>query len=103
MKNLGLLFEEDIMNKKQVLSLTGVTLATVGGVSVANETVKADTNVISNTAQAQTQQTADQQAQVKVDQAQSNVNSASQAVNNAQSQLTSANAANSAAQKAVTD
>ena len=43
-----------IMNKKQVLSLTGAALATVAGVSVANEDVNAD--VKTTTGNAQTQQ-----------------------------------------------
>lgn len=41
------------MNKKQVLSLTGAALATVAGVSVANEEVKADANVTTDNAQTQ--------------------------------------------------
>ncbi|WP_176714300.1 SEC10/PgrA surface exclusion domain-containing protein, partial [Limosilactobacillus reuteri] len=93
------------MNKKQVLSLTGAALATVAGVSVANEDVNADVKTTTGNAQTQQvqSQTADQQAQAKVDSAQANVNSASTAVSDAQSQLNSASAANTAAQGAVSD
>lgn len=63
-------------SKKKIVTLAGVSLVATAGVVASTNEVKADTTS-DNVQAAVKSQTADQQAQAKVDQAQSSVNSAS--------------------------